>query len=145
MKFSLTTNTSLQRRHNLLFPNQLPLFLLLFVFWRIPRFLVQKMVSKNSVDSAYFRKAGQAFGMNKKGHILVYLGQFKEETPLFRVWKCQQKKKKTKTLRVGTPCNRCLKKAVVNIHHYSSRLTKRIHPVISRIVDESSLKLVYTV
>ena len=31
---------------------------------------------------AYFRKAGYACGMNKKGHILVNLGQFEDETPL---------------------------------------------------------------
>ena len=28
----------------------------------------------------YFRKAGHACGMNGKGHILVILGQFEDET-----------------------------------------------------------------
>ena len=34
---------------------------------------------------AYFRKAELACGMNKKGHILVDLGKFKDETRLSRM------------------------------------------------------------
>ena len=36
----------------------------------------------NRVVRAYFRKAGHACGINEKGHILVNLGHFEEETAL---------------------------------------------------------------
>ena len=31
---------------------------------------------------AYFKKAGYVWGMARKGHILINLGQFEDETPL---------------------------------------------------------------
>ena len=34
---------------------------------------------------AYFRKVGDACSLTKKGHILINLGQFKDETPLNRM------------------------------------------------------------
>ena len=40
------------------------------------------MVNKHTVDRAYFRKAGNVYSMNRKGHILVHLGQFEDETQL---------------------------------------------------------------
>ena len=64
------------------------------------------MVNENSVNQAYFRKTGHACCMNRKGFILVHLGQFKDETSLFGGWKCQKMLRK---LCASTRCNRCLK------------------------------------
>ena len=49
-------------------------------------FCFQYMYSVNLPGiRAYFRKAGHACGMNKKGHILVNFGKFKDEAPLSRM------------------------------------------------------------
>ena len=53
---------------------------------------------------AYYKKAGQAWGINVEGHILVNLRQYENETPLnslqilsFRGVKITKKKKKSKS------------------------------------------------
>ena len=38
-----------------------------------------------SLQQSIFKKAGHAYGMTKKGHILINLGQFENETPLSRM------------------------------------------------------------
>ena len=35
-----------------------------------------------TMERAYFRKSGHAWGMTKRGHVSVNLGQFEDETPL---------------------------------------------------------------
>ena len=47
-----------------------------------------------SVDRAYLKKAEHACGMNRIGHILVYLD---DECPLFREGKCKKKQNKKQT------------------------------------------------
>ena len=54
---------------------------------------------KKKVDiRAYFRKAGHACGMNKKGHVLKKLGWFKAKSHLtkanFKFFKCKSAKLK---------------------------------------------------
>ena len=87
MKFFSTTNTSLQR---LKLPLQLPLLPLLFCRIFQPQIRINQLVNENSVERAYFRKAWHACGMNRIAHILGNLGQFKDETSLLGVNKCQK-------------------------------------------------------
>ena len=67
--------------------NQLPVLLLFLLFQGNlkPQVRVNQVVNEHSVDRAYFTYLGHACCMNRKGHILVYLRQFTDETPVFRV------------------------------------------------------------
>ena len=58
------------------------------------------MVNKLSANKAYFRKVGHAWGMKRKGHVLVHLGQFKDENPVFVVLKCKKKNQKGHFVRI---------------------------------------------
>ena len=45
------------------------------------RFDVGGSLTEKDLGKTYFRKAGHAFVIDKKGHPLVNLGQFEHETP----------------------------------------------------------------
>ena len=68
----------------------------------------------------YFRKAGHVCNINKKGHILINLEQFKDETPKqqtnLKLFGCKNVKVRSKRkLCVGSPCNKCLKQALISL------------------------------
>ena len=80
------------------------------------------------ISMAYFRKAGHVRNINEKGHISISLEHFKDENlkqqTNLKLFGCKNLKVKSKrTLCAGSPCNKCLKQALISLKNGNTHET----------------------